>query len=80
MVRYKELGQREPERKEDNDMEERLLSLKNVMDIFSIKRTTVTRWIQKGHLVQIKLPCTAKVYITENSVKKLISNGVRSDL
>jgi predicted DNA-binding transcriptional regulator AlpA len=52
-------------------MEERLLSLQNVMDMFGIKRTTVSRWIAKGCLEQKKLPCTNKVYITEKSVKLL---------
>lgn len=53
-------------------MEERLLTLHTVMEIFDVSRSTVSRWIRSGNLEQRKLGCSSKVYITKSSVDKLI--------
>jgi len=51
---------------------DQIVSLQYVMSTFGVTRSTVTRWIEKGSLVQIKIPYTNKVYITGRSVNSLI--------
>jgi predicted site-specific integrase-resolvase len=59
----------------EDTIQKRIITPKAVMDEFDITRPTFNQWVKNGTLEKITVPGSRRVYITAQSVDKILKQN-----